>query len=286
MSDYEINPPWVDRVLTKNFNSILDKVGIDHMPTPDAIGSVWKELGCGHYGCVLETGDPKVVFKVTSDPSEAKFVSAMMTIPESDRPNGIVHYYFVAHIPDETYKNRPIYVIVRESASGIGKLDEIAFKFGDRKFKSVANHLYVFQRFAAIARDKIHGSPVNVAKVEDLAKWAEDTVEWSKIEMALNSKYDTPPSFKSIYTGSRAAAYAVQCAKITALDMVNEDVGYLIGETLAYYLEEGMLLADVHTGNVGQVRREGYANPMWVITDPGHMVPIQRKWTDIQVPQI
>jgi hypothetical protein len=85
--------------------------------------------------------------------------------------------------------------------------------------------------------------------------------------------------------GARGAAYAVQACKIVAQEMIGEDVGYLIGEALFEFINEGLLLADVHANNVGMVLR-GQQNPVWIITDPGHLVPLRAKWLDVEVEQI
>jgi len=54
----------------------------------------------------------------------------------------------------------------------------------------------------------------------------------------------------------------------------NEPEGYLVGQALDFYLERGLLLADVHANNVGEVTRDGYHGPILVITDPGHLVRV------------
>jgi hypothetical protein len=62
--------------------------------------------------------------------------------------------------------------------------------------------------------------------------------------------------------------------------MQNTDGSDLIGSALRYYLEQGLLLADVHANNVGKVERTSG----WVITDPGHAVPLEQRWAVVNVP--
>jgi hypothetical protein len=57
-----------------------------------------------------------------------------------------------------------------------------------------------------------------------------------------------------------------------------------VGQALLYYVKEGMILADVHDGNVGQVTRNG--KPTVAITDPGHMVPLKPKYMNVEVPML
>jgi len=52
--------------------------------------------------------------------------------------------------------------------------------------------------------------------------------------------------------------------------MENTPMNEGVGEALLYYLDQGVLMADVHPGNVGIVRRDGYDIP--AITDPGQAV--------------
>ena len=68
-----------------------------------------------------------------------------------------------------------------------------------------------------------------------------------------------------------------------AMEMANTHAGSLIGEALGYYLEEGMLLADVHLGNIGEAVPEGYDCWDLVITDPGHMVRFDPKWINVVI---
>lgn len=79
------NPPWVTQALAESYKLIDDKVPPEWMPqlatvkqgrNNTLVGSLL-EYGCGAYGCVLATGDPKTVLKVTSDESEAEFAAQM-----------------------------------------------------------------------------------------------------------------------------------------------------------------------------------------------------------------
>jgi hypothetical protein len=74
--------------------------------------------------------------------------------------------------------------------------------------------------------------------------------------------------------------FAIHACKYIAESMVNEQVTYYIGEAFLFYMAHGILLADVHRENVGQVKREeNYWEPIWVITDPGHAVAIPPVWS-------
>jgi hypothetical protein len=49
-----------------------------------------------------------------------------------------------------------------------------------------------------------------------------------------------------------------------------------VGLALLGYLDAGVLVADVHEGNVGHVQRDG--RDLVVITDPGHAAVLPSPW--------
>jgi len=307
VTTYEENPPWADKILNKHFDRLVERVGIELMPLPelgprDERGVLlpvrkarkkapeYTELGCGHYGCVYETTTPGWVFKITSDPTEAEFITASMTLPEHETP-GIVKYKGVWQIPGELHKRRPVFVLIREEAENVGGLIKASDDQQDYlKARSVMRHLEWFKELANRARTKIQASknPDILLEVARFKPWAEGNVSYSSIERWIRegSPWERN-TLRDWLKGAQAAAYGIQAARIVAADMQNEDVGYLIGETLGYFLDEDLLLADVHANNVGQVRRKDYGGPIWVITDPGHMVPLSlERWGHIEVPEL
>lgn len=275
------NPPWVDRVLNRHWDTIASKVGSQWMPTAE-IGKRGKkhfaEYGCGHYGCVLPSSTEDYVFKVTSDPSEAAFVVAASQIAEW--PDGVVKYLFVYQTPEE-YRGRPVYVIAREEAHDVGGW--LKLSHSDRSVWRALERLRVLKEWAALARDKILKASnirTTIDSVQQYSEWAEESVEW---EAALQG----PLRMHSWLKGAQAAAFAVRSVQIVAQEMVQEDVGYLVGEAIDFYIEHGMLLADVHANNIGRALDRGdRGSGLWVITDPGHMVPLKTKWLDLHVPVI
>lgn len=54
----------------------------------------------------------------------------------------------------------------------------------------------------------------------------------------------------------------------------NNPMSQQVGAALAFYLDNDILLADVHPNNVGTVKRDDEYDEqtLWVITDPGHAV--------------
>ena len=73
------------------------------------------------------------------------------------------------------------------------------------------------------------------------------------------------------------AAAMGRLLKAIARQMGTLPTGQLVGQALAHYLDQGLLLADVHTNNVGLTERtvRGQRAFEWVITDPGHVVRLR-----------
>ena len=59
--------------------------------------------------------------------------------------------------------------------------------------------------------------------------------------------------------------------------IANTDVVYPIGTALGHYIDEGILLADVHLNNIGR----NIENDQLIITDPGHAVEFHPRWTEL-----
>jgi hypothetical protein len=109
-----------------------------------------------------------------------------------------------------------------------------------------------------------------VAKLEDFA------FQWVS-ERFPESLDLLPESFEQLFPqhlkGDSRLAVALHACEVSAEFMENEPVLDQVGKALAYYLENGILLADVHQNNIGVVRRDGYTYN--VITDPGHAVDLR-----------
>lgn len=290
MTSYVPNPPWVDRVLTAERDAIIDRMGPDLFPEPTEAGRKklkFTELGCGHYGCVLAVPRPGYVFKVSSDPTEAAFIAAAAQLPFTE---GIVKYLSVFETRHR-YRDRPVYVIVREGADNVGQLARGAIDMAQRRLEErVLRRMLKFKAWAAIVRDTIlraRSPDQMMVDASRLDEWASDAVDYEVATSIGGGTMGTAFMYASThFRGAHRVAYAVQACLYVAQEMANEYVGYLVGQALEHYIEHGILLADVHGGNIGQVEREDYSRPIWVITDPGHMVPLDPKWTKIEIPEL
>ena len=239
---------------------------------------VAEEYGCASYGCVMPTGETGVVFKLTTDRLEADFIKEV--IERKIQHQGLVTYYGVAELQD-SHQRRRVFVIWREEAYNVGQWlpyfastnlrDPSAYEAqGERELQK---HLSLFMEHADHVRSRAQraSNPGKfLQEVEKLGDWAWDKIGIDEAEHPLS--YGRSHGYFTRFKGAQRAALHLRAAKIIAEMMSSERAGYLIGEALDYYLDEGILLCDVHGQNMGQVKREEYGNSLSprVITDPGH----------------
>lgn len=121
-------PPWVTGVLADSYETLAKKAPPRWLPQISELTSRGKkvsgkfvEFGCGKYGCVLPTLDPEIVLKVTSDDSEAMFAEHLA--PDLVEPV-TVEYPMVASLSAK-HEGRPIYLLWRQAAEHVGKLDDV-----------------------------------------------------------------------------------------------------------------------------------------------------------------
>lgn len=287
--------PWVDRSMKTVWQRIVDA-----SPKPEWVPRLepgrkfsLTEYGCGHYGCVFPTSDPEVVAKLTSDPTEAFFVAAAMSI--GTFPEGIVRYYGIYRIPGAMHRGRPLFVLWREEATKVGEALRSPYSGGVVKFlpeedraraqydvrsrEKAAKSLSVFKDYAGAVRDTLKRAADPFAMVEESKRyndWA-----WRYVSEAEGVGR---PLVLDRFKGAQKVALVLTYLERIAVEMENEYLADQIGGALKFYLDEGLLLADVHTGNIGLV--EGRVGSSPIITDPGHAVPLDRKWANVQVEEL
>jgi len=122
------NPPWVTTLLSRNFTFLEEHSKPEWLPklekvkaTKSKLTASMPELGCGAYGCVLNTLTPSVVLKVTTDDTEAEFAG---TLSKDLAAKICVKYYQVVELA-EKHKGRKTYLLWRESADHVGKIGDV-----------------------------------------------------------------------------------------------------------------------------------------------------------------
>lgn len=242
---------------------------------PEQWHPVGAPLGCGHYGCVYATSAPDIVLKISTDPTEVKFINWAMALAATERwwPDGIVKYHKTLVLPSQ-FRGRPSALIWREGAFDVGKVidSQIIHRhdYEGRAKREFANMLLTFQRHAgqavAVVRRAKHPEKV-LEQTLQLATWAANYVD-DRVTWNFSNWNTIPlPTLKSAYR----AAICLRICEVTAefMEHANQFSAY-VGEAMRHYLEHGALLADVHTSNIGAVHREDYTLPVIAITDPGH----------------
>ncbi|MGH7176825.1 MAG: hypothetical protein ACREJC_05535 [Tepidisphaeraceae bacterium] len=266
-------PPWTLRFLTDHWETIR-RGSMDAWMPREGSGSTTRKrkadaLGCGHYGCVFLTNTPGLVMKISSDATEATFINAALKLGEW--PDGIVKYQAILDLPG-AHRGRPVFIIWREEAFDVGKHDEKHYAY--REFQSYHEAYLNAARVIREASTKPTWKKqlADAAKHQDWA-WGHIVLEdGNQIRRGYGMVAD-PPFMR--YRGGQRLAAAFRICQIAFEMIENTAYAHEVGAALGFYLEHGILLADVHRQNIGKVVRvdPGYGEQEYtVITDPGHSV--------------
>jgi len=207
-------------------------------------------------------------------------------------PDGITRYHRIYALPAESRMRRSVFILWREAAFAVGSLPsrpEHTPEGMDRY--DVINDVQFFERlalfkmFAAHVRSAARKDPGRLARAASLSDWAWRTAaEWGFEDFQYLKYYGGSASSRALmqvlrYQGPQRTALALRGCEILAEIMENEPQGDLVGSALTYYMEQGILLADVHHQNIGKTKR----TDAWVITDPGHAVLLDNRYTGVGI---
>jgi hypothetical protein len=274
---------WLPRTITERTEEV--RRGPDWTTTYETKKfkkPVFEEYGCGHYGCVLPTHEPGLVIKLTSDISEARFVARAM---ELEPTPGIVEYKKIFGL-ETSHKGRPLFVLWRTEASSVGKWDFIRTHGADvvpgsdqaawvkHVEREASQQLGGFLSWAKAAQGYL--KPKLISSVADRQKLLTRT--WQLYEHSEPAP-NLPLSVSARLKGMDRVGMVLRTCLYIAQEMTSNESLYKVGEALQHYLEEGILLADVHGNNIGLD-----ADNIPIITDPGHAVEFHPRWA--QPPQI
>ena len=252
----------------------------------------WREYGAGHYGVVYPTNTVGLVIKITTDPTEAAFTAAYLSMKPNQRPVGVIRYHSIVRLPQESKSRRPVFVLWRDEAQYVGPS---ALK--SEWLPTMKDNGY----FSRSLRSTEVGI-VNIKKCgDDFRNWAlkagtEKVVAAVAARDAVWQRYDIPQD--QIEYGRTAArlkgtdkgAYILNRVKALCDELQNEPVGIDIGRALDDLMGEGLLLCDVHLNNIGtphpavkdKLDMSGYL----LITDPGHAIALDNRWAGVQIPDL
>ena len=268
-----------------------------------------QELGCGNFGCVLETTESGSVIKVTSDKTEAFFAACYMQLRDKltaslggvDK-SGIVDYKGIVEIPGRRLsgaaevrsrrgKAGALFVLWREAASYVGNWMKGAVETdpGDKDFEDL---VYGTARELDLIATRISYAAAGCAAI--IAKLDNSAVRYRLIEDELRKRYEfedvflpenllgqrlyPPNGLKGPFQG-RLRFYLRYYESLVRL-LQDYELGVPLGRTLEFLFTEGLMLADLHQGNFG-VRPGGYFP---IVTDPGFATAFKRKWEMVEFP--
>lgn len=283
---------WVDRNLNEVWDRLVRVVPKELLPVGESDLSRWRpgdrrprivfeELGCGHYGCVMPTGEPGLVFKITSDISEAAFVARALTLEPTA---GIVEYKKIFGIPQQTHKGRPLFILWRSEVSDVGKWayymthqNDPNPEYVQRITLEARNLLTHFLDWAGQARKYMYSHLRDIQKMyvgDDLTEVRRKllTAAWAAYER-MDPAQEMRSDRVSYIKGLNRVGMALRTCLYISQEMSGNASLYHVGEALGHYLEEGILLADVHFNNIGLDE-----NNEPIISDPGHAVEFHPRW--------
>lgn len=298
--------PWVDSSLSPLVPAIERRLGPGYVPRFTGSGKrlTFEEFGCGHYGCAMPTRDKAVVLKATTDPAEAWLAAWLAHEQHQCGPDGrdegcapvagIVRYLAVYATPKRKGRSK-IYLIWREEAQDVGGIKawnaidqymnrNVPTGYTDWQARAMTEsqaYLSAYNITAAVIRNRIvtKVKPEVYVKLLDEARggiYEDYAFEWAAEHLGGNvaSVRRTGSEFEEL-RGDRARQLAIGLAvcKQAAELMENTDGMTRVGQTLAWLYDEGILLADIHGGNLGRVLGGDWNDVL--ITDPGHAFPIR-----------
>jgi hypothetical protein len=263
------------------------------MPLVAKDGKGFEELGCGHYGCVMPTQRADVVFKLTTDPTEAVFVRAALEISKTPEewPAGMIVYHSIHQLGAASFRGRPIFAIWRQEASRIGFLIQANDYEATEAQALVANAQESATFVRAFLQRSAGGGIAKIEQYEDVA--------WNVVGEHSELLDRRPSPYGSIrdvhlrdvirrYRGAMRAAVALRAydSCIEAMHY-NSPIVTTVGRAMEFYRAEGIVLADVHMNNIGIARHSEYGDEdVTTITDPGHALFLDDRFDKLAIDEL
>lgn len=247
----------------------------------------FREYGAGHYGSVYPTAEPGVVIKITTDRTEAKFIMAAMSLAQKEGkwPRGIVRYHGIYQVSDRKIRNRPVFILWRDEIQPgtLHDLDDTA-----KDYSSIRIHLQALVATKILAHE-LRMKLLRMKKIpKDLVDraWNNDYPDYLDAPFKAGEKINAANDYirdlqrhSSIGSGKVVALMRAVQNGCQNMYMSNS---FYPGYALEYYLNNGILLADVHGDNVG--RLPNTREEEWVISDPGHAVFLNHDFDHLSIP--
>lgn len=228
-------------------------------------------LGQGEYGAVWTTEDSTVAFKLSTDASEAHFIQTAINLRKKGvaDPAGIVDYRAVFRLPVK-HQGWEVFAIWREQATHVGLPCEIPES--DKEMIAFATLLDKFYTATDLAFELAFKEQREYDSTDEYFDWIEE-----RVEIANEIIDGVKPRYDSVFSKLLARCYRL-AVQIEDSGAAGQDVG----EALLTYFEQGILLCDIHSNNVGIVDR-GKCREQFVVTDPGHSLILSRLLVDTEI---
>jgi hypothetical protein len=312
------NPPWTQKAARTFFRRALGRVEIaQDLPHPKTLTEEprevipgryhaagkkkppqFQEFGTGHYGTVMPTEKEGVVMKVTSDDTEANFVKAALAI-EKERagnwPNGMTKYLDIYRLGGTSHRGRGAYVLWRETLTPHAGHNWHRAEHSDYDRRAVAEGLKEMRVYMSLARSffkLMHAGVKGEAVLRDAqrqdrnlaARVHEKAVELNQSWIKLSQLFSLS---ELRVLGKFGTAAVILLALEDQFDvMANTYATQLVGDALNFYLRHGIVLCDIHMGNIGHREVDGVPLVPFIIMDPGHSVFLTDAYNGIGVQEL
>ncbi len=292
--------PWVDESYKRALPELQSQVPPEWLPQPLDLEqrqgqgirrrySV-EEYGCGYFGCVSPTDTPNLVVKITTDESEAWFAHVAMQLAQQDGwPVGMIAYHKVLKLDGRKHRNRPVYLLWRDEAWDVGYLKgELTWGAAPRDpTATLAANLGQWDNWSTLLQARILKSSDPLALVTEAQQY--DERAWQYISEHFDTRGDAIALRANASLTSRQPAWdvarAVRACGVISEWMDNTYGSQEIGSALSYYLEQGLIPADLHLGNIGKAFHPEVQELVPTIVDPGVTLPVQPHWYDVTIPE-
>lgn len=260
------NPAWSNCSLARNWELIARRVGPRLMPRLsdehlEHLAMV--EYGHGAYGVVAPTHDPRVVFKLTSDQSEAHFVAAMKSAHLA--PAGVVRYGRIFAL-ENAHDGRPLFALWREEAKDVGEV--FAGSPEDDEARAILDAMFD----ATAATCKVACDPdAPRASLERVTRVAREYAGRTGYEGGGSPGVLTRVG-RAFSGGETKAGRGLAIAGELVGDLAKLPKYRLVARALHDLMRHGLLVTDVHAGNFGRVARGV------VVTDPGNVAFLSTRY--------
>jgi hypothetical protein len=105
--------------------------------------------------------------------------------------------------------------------------------------------------------------------------------------MAMKKSPDEALTLSNTLRGGERVAYSFAVLNILGQLMESNELQYPVGEALQTYKDSGVLIVDVHSGNIGfTIKRPEYPKGILVITDPGLAVALTPEWSNVEILEV